>query len=153
MGKSEYVYELKYQKPEKSRKKRKPRNIIYFNPPFSKSVKTNVVKLFLNLIPTYLSTFRKDISYTNASIETRWKQLIALYLANYCYICTAILIKICRAFVCILVFFILPLTVQTAYTHLQTASNSLRLGMLLRWKLRNDWKKLVCQLLQIKKEE
>ena len=50
LGKSEYAYELKYQKPEKSRRKRKSRNIIYFNPPFSKSVKTNVVKLFLNLI-------------------------------------------------------------------------------------------------------
>ena len=41
---------LKYQKPKKSRRKRKPRKIIYFNPPFSKSVKTNVIKLFLGMI-------------------------------------------------------------------------------------------------------
>ena len=34
-------------KPEKSKRKRKPRKIIYFNPLFSKSVKTNVIKLFL----------------------------------------------------------------------------------------------------------
>ena len=43
---------LMYQKPEKSGKKRrrKPRNVIYFNPPYSKTVKTNVIKLFLSLI-------------------------------------------------------------------------------------------------------
>ena len=35
---------------EKSKRKRKPRKIIYFNPPFSKSVKTNVIKLFLSMI-------------------------------------------------------------------------------------------------------
>ena len=41
---------MEYQKPEKARRKRKPRKIIYFNPPFSKAVKTNVIKLFLNMI-------------------------------------------------------------------------------------------------------
>ena len=41
---------MKYQKPKKSGKKRKPRRILYFNPPFSKSVKTNVIKLFLGMI-------------------------------------------------------------------------------------------------------
>ena len=42
---------LAYQKPEKkSSRKRKPRDVIYFNPPFSKSVSTNVIKLFLKLI-------------------------------------------------------------------------------------------------------
>ena len=41
---------LKYKKPEKSKRKRKPRKIIYFNPPFSKLVKTNVIKLFLEMI-------------------------------------------------------------------------------------------------------
>ena len=46
----EPAYKLKYQKPEKYKRKRKPRKIIYFNPPFSKSVKTNVIKLFLSLI-------------------------------------------------------------------------------------------------------
>ena len=41
---------MKYQKPKKSGRKRKPRKILYFNPPFSKSVKTNVIKLFLGMI-------------------------------------------------------------------------------------------------------
>ena len=46
----EPAYKLKYQKPGKSGRKRKPRKPIYFNPPYSKSVKTNVIKLFLSLI-------------------------------------------------------------------------------------------------------
>ena len=43
---------LAYQKPEKTSRKRKskPCDVIYFNPPFSKSVSTNVIKLFLKLI-------------------------------------------------------------------------------------------------------
>ena len=41
---------MKYQKPGKSGRKRRPRKKIYFNPPFSKSVKTNVIKVFLSLI-------------------------------------------------------------------------------------------------------
>ena len=41
---------LTYQKPNNTKSKRKPRNVIYFNPPFSRSVKTNVIKLFLSLI-------------------------------------------------------------------------------------------------------
>ena len=41
---------LKYQKPGTTTRKRKPRKVMYFNPPFSRSVKTNVIKLFLNLI-------------------------------------------------------------------------------------------------------
>ena len=41
---------LKYQKPGKKKRKRKPRRVLYFNPPFSRSVETNVVKLFLSLI-------------------------------------------------------------------------------------------------------
>ena len=41
---------LKYQKPGATKRKRKPRKVMYFNPPFSRSVKTNVIKLFLNLI-------------------------------------------------------------------------------------------------------
>ena len=41
---------MKYQKPKKAGRKRKPRKIIFFNPPFSKSVKTNVIKLFLGMI-------------------------------------------------------------------------------------------------------
>ena len=45
--------DLKYQKPENLRKRKRTRKIIYFNPPFSRSVSTNVIKLFLNLIDKY----------------------------------------------------------------------------------------------------
>ena len=41
---------LKYQKPKKPGRKRKPRKVIYFNPPFSNLVETNVIKLFLSMI-------------------------------------------------------------------------------------------------------
>ena len=44
-----YKYKLKYQPPKPKKRKRK-RDIIYFNPPFCKSVKTNVIKTFLSLI-------------------------------------------------------------------------------------------------------
>ena len=48
---SGYKCDLKYQKAENPGKtKRKGRKVIYFNPPFSRSVNTNVIKLFLNLI-------------------------------------------------------------------------------------------------------
>lgn len=47
-----YIYTLKYvQKIEKtSKNKNRKRNIIYFNPPYSKSVETNIGQKFLNLI-------------------------------------------------------------------------------------------------------
>ena len=45
-----YKVDLKYQKPEKRKKKNRPRKVIFFNPPFSKSVRTNVANLFLNLL-------------------------------------------------------------------------------------------------------
>ena len=44
---------LAYKKPKETSRKRKPRNIMYFNPPFSKSVSTNVIKLFFDLIDKY----------------------------------------------------------------------------------------------------
>ena len=50
LRKSGYKCELKYQEPNKSKKRNRSRNEVYFNPPFSKSVKSNVIKLFLNLI-------------------------------------------------------------------------------------------------------
>ena len=45
-----YNVTLKYQKPDNRKKKNRSRKVIYFNPPFSKSVSTNVIRLFLNLI-------------------------------------------------------------------------------------------------------
>ena len=45
-----YKCNLTYQEPVKSKKRKRYRKVIYFNPPFSISVRTNVIKLFLNLI-------------------------------------------------------------------------------------------------------
>jgi len=53
LNKSGYNYNLSYNEPrneiQHSRKNR-PRNILWYNPPFSKNVKTNVGKCFLPLI-------------------------------------------------------------------------------------------------------
>ena len=57
LDKSGYKHKLKYQanintaynKKQKTKKKRK-RNITWFNPPYSKNVKPNIEKIFLNLI-------------------------------------------------------------------------------------------------------
>ena len=53
LNKSGYNYNLSYNEPrneiQHSRKDR-PRNILWYNPPFSKNVKTNVGKCFLSLI-------------------------------------------------------------------------------------------------------
>ena len=53
LNKSGYNYNLSYNEPrneiQHSRKNR-PRNILWYNPPFSKNVKTNVGKCFLSLI-------------------------------------------------------------------------------------------------------
>ena len=46
---SGYTQKLEYKKPMRNRKKRS-RNIIWFNPPYSNTVKTNVGKRFLKLI-------------------------------------------------------------------------------------------------------
>ena len=53
LNKSGYNYNLSYKKShndtQRSRRNR-PRNILWYNPPFSKNVKTNVGKCFLSLI-------------------------------------------------------------------------------------------------------
>ena len=54
---SGYKCDLKYQKPTKAKKRKRARKVMYFNPPFSKSVKTNVIKQFLELIDKH---FPKD---------------------------------------------------------------------------------------------
>ena len=45
-----HQFNLKYQKASEPKKRQRTRNPIYFNPPFSKSVKTNVIRTFLSLI-------------------------------------------------------------------------------------------------------
>ena len=52
--------ELKFHKEEQNTRKRKrSRNIIWFNPPFSRNVTTNVPKTFLNLLDKHLSKSKK----------------------------------------------------------------------------------------------
>ena len=47
-----YTSELKFV-PKKNEKRNRKRNIIWFNPPFSKNVETNIAKKFLQLIDKY----------------------------------------------------------------------------------------------------
>ena len=56
LDKNGYNHELTYEKSNKSNKKRR-RNIIWFNPPFNKEVKSNIGRQFLNALR---SAFPKD---------------------------------------------------------------------------------------------
>ena len=47
---SGYKYELQYQEPKHKKRRKRSRRAIYFNPPFCKSVRKNIVKQFLGLI-------------------------------------------------------------------------------------------------------
>ena len=48
---SGYKTKLQYQQPKENNqnKKKRKRNIIWFNPPYSKSVKTNIGRIFIKL--------------------------------------------------------------------------------------------------------
>ena len=53
-----YDYELKFQeKSSKSSKKSRSRKVLWFNPPFSAHVKTNIGQNFLKILD---ETFKKD---------------------------------------------------------------------------------------------
>ena len=54
-----YKHELSYTEISNPKKRTRSRKIIYFNPPYSKSVKTNVIKLFLKLIDTHFPKSHK----------------------------------------------------------------------------------------------
>ena len=56
---SGYNCDLKYQKPTSQKKRNRSRKVMYFNPPFTKSVKTNVIKRFLQLIDKHFPTGHK----------------------------------------------------------------------------------------------
>ena len=64
LNKSRYKHKLKYQANTDTgnNKKQRKRNIVWFNPPYSKNVKTNIGKLFINLIK---NTFHFIINSTN----------------------------------------------------------------------------------------
>ena len=61
LGKSGYKHKLKYQANinTANNKKQPKRSIIYFNPPYSKNVKTNKGKIFLNLIKKHFPAHHK----------------------------------------------------------------------------------------------
>ena len=82
---SGYNYKLKYNKnihPKNNRNQQK-RNIIWFNPPYSKNVKTNVGKMFLNLIEKHFpkqhqfhKIFNKNTIKISYSCMQNMKQII-----------------------------------------------------------------------------
>ena len=58
---------LQYQQPKENnqnKKKRKP-NIIWFNPPYSKSVKTNIGRIFIKLISKHFPPNHKFVKIFN----------------------------------------------------------------------------------------
>ena len=61
LDKSGHKHKLKYQANTNAanNKKQRKRNIIWFNPPYSKNVKTNIGKLFLNLIKKHFPPYHK----------------------------------------------------------------------------------------------
>ena len=62
LRKSGYAYTLKF-KPEQQRppnqKEKRRRNIIWFNPPFNRNVKTSIGRVFINLLDKYFPTGNK----------------------------------------------------------------------------------------------
>ena len=56
---SGYDYELKYAERPNRKKRNRQRNIIWFNPPFSKSVSTNIAARFLRLLDKHFPTRNK----------------------------------------------------------------------------------------------
>ena len=62
LDKSKFKHKLKYQENVKiinSNNKQRKRNIIWFNPPYSKNVKTNIGKIFLNLLNKHFPQHHK----------------------------------------------------------------------------------------------
>ena len=59
LKKSGYNVDLKYTNNKSEKRKTRKRNIIWFNPPFSKSVSTNVAKTFLQLITKHFPRSHK----------------------------------------------------------------------------------------------
>ncbi len=74
---SNFDYKPDYMKqaPQKTRRNRQ-RNIIWFNPPFSKNVKTNIARNFLCPIDKYFQP-NLTTSYTRFSTETQSRSVIA----------------------------------------------------------------------------
>ena len=56
-----YKTKLQYQQPKKKNKKKKKCNIIWLNPPSSKSVKTSIERIFINLISKHFPQNHKFV--------------------------------------------------------------------------------------------
>ena len=69
LKKSGYYNNLEYSNDnQRTSTNRRTRNIIWFNPPFSQTVKTNVAKKFFNLLDKH---FQNLINYIRYSTETQ----------------------------------------------------------------------------------
>ena len=64
---SGYKTKLQYQQPNENNqnKKKRKRNIIWFNPPYSKSVKTNIGRIFIKLISKHFPPNHKFVKIFN----------------------------------------------------------------------------------------
>ena len=64
---SEYKTKLQCQQPKENNqnKKKRKRNIIWFNPPYSKSVKTKIERIFIKLISKYFQLNHKFVKIFN----------------------------------------------------------------------------------------
>ena len=64
---SGYKTKLQYQQPKENNqnKKKRKRNIIWFNPPYSKSVKTNIGRILIKLISKYFPPNHKFVKIFN----------------------------------------------------------------------------------------
>ena len=60
-----YNYEINYTEEGKNKKRNRKRKIIWFNPPYCKSVKTNIGKKFLKIINKYFGENNKFKKYLN----------------------------------------------------------------------------------------
>ena len=71
------TYSTKTADCDTSEKKKHKRKIIWFNPPFSLNVKTNIGKIFSSLAK---NIFQKKMPYTRFSIKTRLRLVTAAWI-------------------------------------------------------------------------
>ena len=74
LGHSNFSHKLEYMPQETHKQRRnRQRNIIWFNPSFSKNVKTNIARSFLNLVDTHFPVGHK--LYIRFSIGTQLRSI------------------------------------------------------------------------------
>lgn len=69
---SGYNYEIKFKSEYEKKKRSRKRKIIWFNPPYCKSVKTNIGKKFLQIVNKYFgdsSKFKKYLNKNNIKLS------------------------------------------------------------------------------------